>query len=324
MAIGTGLGGQIGFAEEVTYGTYVAPTRFMRFDNEKIAANVGSIQSFGIGRGRWLRTGRHKEYIKDAAGQVQFDVMSKGYGMLLKHALGSYANVLVVGSEQKATITPDPNGLAGLSLTCQVGRPSIDGTVQPFSYSGGKVKAWELKNGVDNQLTLMLDLDFKTVVTSQGLAAATYVTGDEIFIFSECTLTINGVTVFAKNLDIKGDNGLDVARRFIGNTKKEPLAAAQSKITGQLDFEFEDLTKYAAWVAGTEIATLVATYTTPTVIAGGGNVKFIVTIPNLIYTGAQPDVAGPAIVPQQVPFEALYDGTNPIITIEQRTTDTAA
>ena len=80
---------------------------------------------------------------------------------------------------------------------------------------------------------------------------------------------------------------------------------------------------YADWVAGTQ-AQLVLTFTSPTTIAGGGPFKLTVTIPKVAYRGSTPKVGGPEIVMQPRPFKALADGENPVITIEQRTTDTAA
>jgi hypothetical protein len=325
MALRSGLAGQIGFAEETTYGTYVAPTRFLEFNNEAIATDVARIDSTGIGTGRFLRTGRHKEYVRAAGGSVEFDYQTKGFGLLLKHCLGGYTNSLVTGSERSAVIEPDADALFGKYLTVQVGRPDVGGTVRPFSFLGGKVIEWEIKCDLDVPLKLMLNLDFKSVVTSESLATATYPTGSEILVFSEGALTINGSPVRAKSLSIKGVNGLATDRRMIGNTKLEPLGAALFSITGELgDSEFEDLAVYNAFIAGTEISNLVATFTGPTNIAGGGPPKLIVTIPRIVYEGATPVIEGHGILKQPLTFRGLYNGTNLPIKFEQRTEDTAA
>lgn len=126
-----------------------------------------------------------------------------------------------------------------------------------------------------------------------------------------------------KSASIKGANSLATERRGLGNTKKEPLAAGEATIEGDLECEFEDLSAYADWVAGTQ-AQLVLTFTSPTVIVGGGPFKLTVTIPKVAYRGSTPKVGGPDVVMQPRPFKALADGVNPVITIEQRTTDTAA
>ena len=57
MAIGSGLGAQIGFAEESTYGTPVTVTRFLEFNNESVKTELAQVTSMGLGRGRFQRTG---------------------------------------------------------------------------------------------------------------------------------------------------------------------------------------------------------------------------------------------------------------------------
>ncbi|HMM41889.1 MAG TPA: hypothetical protein PKA95_08310 [Thermomicrobiales bacterium] len=163
MVIASGLGAQLGIGEESAYGTAATVARFLEFNSEGLDVDVGIIESRGLGTGRFLRSDREKRYIKSAGGQVEFDVQTKGFGMLFKHCLGSYANSLVAGSERSALITPDANGLKGLSLTLQVGKPDISGTSRPFTYSGGKVTEWELKCALDETLKLAVTFDFATV-----------------------------------------------------------------------------------------------------------------------------------------------------------------
>jgi len=324
MGIGSGLGAQIGFGVESNYGEFATPTRFYEFNNESLAPSVVNVSSRGLGRGRFQRTGRNKSVVTGAAGAIEFDLMTKGFGLLLKACLGGYANTVVTGSERKALITPDAAGLAGQFLTCQVGKPSIDGTVNPFSFLGGKVTSWELKNTVDDKVVLVVNPDFKGLTTEEALASPSYPAGAEIFSFSEYSATLSGDPIFIKGFSIKGDNGLATSRRGLGNDKLEPLAAAEAMITGQLDFEFESLVRLGQWIAGEEVDDLIITFTTPTTLSGGGPALFKATIPWLFFTGSAPTVGGPDIVQEPMQFKGLDDGTNPVITLEQRTLDTAA
>lgn len=323
MAIGSGIGAQVGLGEESAYGTLVTPTRFLEFNSESIEVDVGKLESRGIGSGRFLRADRVKTYVKSAKGSLELDVMTKGFGLVFKHMLGSYANTLVAGSERKATVTPDPAALAGKSLTVQVGRPDVGGTVRPFTFKGGKVADWELKCALDDILKLNLNLDFQGVETTTALAAASYPTGAEAFVFTEGALTLGGTTTAVKSVSVKGNNALALERRFLANTKKEPIANGEATVLGDLDCEFEDLAAYTAWVAGTQ-AELVLTFASPTVIAGGGPYKLVVTLPKVEYRGSTPKVGGPDLVMQPRPFKALYDGTNEIITLAYHSTDAAA
>lgn len=328
MPIGSGLSGQVGFAAEGTYGTYATVTRFLEIYNESLKADVVRIESMGIGRGRVLRTTRAKQYIRGAAGSIELPVMTKGMNLLFKHMLGTHAAAQQGGtSEYLHTSTVDlSTGLAGLSLSCQVGRPDISATVRPFNYEGCKVASWELKCAVDDKLILMLDLDAETEQTSSSLEVASFAASDDVFIFTQGSLTLGGSSISVKRMSIKGNNGLAVDRRFVGNTKKEPLAAAEAVLEGELEFEFESLTRHGQLTAGTELTNLIATFDTGTAIpsGNGSNFKLRLTIPLLQIVEAPVNVGGSEVVPEVVRFKALYDGSNNPFKIENWTTDMAA
>jgi hypothetical protein len=325
MAIGSGLGGQIGFAAESTYGTYVAPTRFLFFNSESLKDQINRIPSMGIGTGRFKRSDRVKTFSAGGAGEVELEVSAKGFGLLLQHALGQNTVAQVGGTaEYTHTIIPDALAQQGKFMTVQVGRPSVDGTVRPFSYLGGKITSWELSCAIDEILKLTLGFDFRATTTAQALASASFAADNPVFIFTEGALTLDAVAKSVKSVTITGNNALDTDRRFFGtNQKKEPLANGFGEITGELECEFEDLDAYADFVSGTQAA-LVCTFTSPTIIPTTSNpFKLTVTIPKIQYTGEAPVIEGPEIIQQNLPFEALFDGTNPIVTIVLNTSDTA-
>jgi hypothetical protein len=327
MALPTGIGGQFGCVAETTYGTYVAPTRFLEIHKENIKADVAQVQSFGLGRGRFLRTSRNKSYIKGAGGSIELPVMSKGFGLIFKHMLGSLSVAQQGGtSEYLHTATVDAVGLVGLFMTVQIGRPDVGATVRPFNYEGSKITGWELKCDLDSQLLLTLDFDSETEQTSDALAVASYSSGDEALYFTGASVTIGGSTVFVRSLSIKSDAGLDNDRRGLGNVKKEPLPNAEAGITAALDFEFESLTRHGQLTAGTEISNLIATFDTGTAIpsGNGSNYKLVATAPKLIYTAGGPNIGGPDVLREQMEAKVLYDGSNSPIKLEYYTTDTAA
>lgn len=323
MAIGTGLAGQLGCAEESTYGTAVTVTRFLEYLKCGLVPDIATIEAMALGRGPVLQTTRTLTYIKGAKGTIELPVWTKGMGMLFKHWLGSYANALVAGSERKATITPDAVGLQGLALTIQAGVPDVGGTVRPYTFEGCKVMSGELSAEIDDYLKFALEIDAETAQTATGLAAASYASADEALYFTGGSITVGGTSTFVRKFSLKGTNPLDADRRGLGNTKKEPLMIGERVFEGELECEFEDLTAYAAWVAGT-LATLVATFTSPTNIAGGGPYKLVVTVQNIQYRGDPPKVEGPARVMQPRKFKCLNDLTNPVVKLEYHSTDAAA
>lgn len=327
MPLRSGLAAQIGFVEEVTYGTYLAPTRFLEFVSEGVAQSIERIESEAIRAGTTLlRSDRWAPGRVGIGGDVELEVATKGFGLLFKHMLGSS----VITTPGGGTLTRDHThvlaDLFGKSLTVQVGRPSVAGTVHPFSYSGCKVASWELSNEVDGILKLTLTLDGQVEVTAQALGAASYPANDALLVYTGGAIQVAAGAFDVKNISISGDNGLDTERYFIRATspqlKKEPIQASFTEISGTMEVEFTDLTAYNRFVNGT-VASVTATWTGP-LIEGALNYGVTVTLPAVRFDGETPNVDGPEILSQSIPFKVLDGLASPPITILYRTTDTAS
>jgi hypothetical protein len=66
MAIGSGLGAQLGISAETTYGTFVAPAKFIEFTKESLALKKTTAQSAGIAAGRLLALCRARSIWRSA------------------------------------------------------------------------------------------------------------------------------------------------------------------------------------------------------------------------------------------------------------------
>ena len=104
--------------------------------------------------------------------------------------------------------------------------------------------------------------------------------------------------------------------------KAEQVTNGYRMVAGTLDCEFVSLTAlYAAYVADTQLA-FVFKATQPTLISSTSTpFSLQVDIPAMFLEGDSPNVAGPDILTQSVPFVGLYDGTNSAIKITQVTAD---
>lgn len=324
MAIKSGIAGQLGAKAESTYGTPVTVDRFWEYRRETIADDNVPIYAGQVGLGRFVSSSRVKSNYRGSKGQIELVVLNKNMGLLLEHAIGQ--NTITGASANKThTIIPDAAALQGKSLTLQKGVPGTDGTVRAYTYEGVKITDWELKSAIDQPLVLVLGVDAENVLTNTALATASYVATQEMYVFSEAAVTLGGVAQSVRGFSVKGVNNFNTDRRFLGATKKEPVANGFAGITGNLDVEFEDLTRYAAWKAGTILANLIITFTLATLIPTTAvPYSFKITLPAIQYRGSTPQVGGPAVVMQPTPFEALYDGTNQPVTIEIVTSDTAS
>lgn len=326
MVIGSALSAQFGLATETTYSTYVAPTRFLEFASEEIKNDTGLHFTRSLGD-QFQRSSRLRSYQRGAGGKIDFEFQNKGFGLLLKHALGSGSTAQVgVTAEYKATLIPDvTTGGTGLMATVQIGRPDVGATVRAFSYVGGKITEWEFKSELDKALMFSTTWDFQSEDVGQTLGTQTLPSGCTPLIFADAAITIDAAATAVRGLTITGKKALDVDRRFLGavTTKKEPIANGEYEVTGVLDLEFASLTEYNKFLAGT-LSKLVATWSYSTIPTTSNPYKLVLTIEKLVYTGETPVIGSSSgVIRQSLPFRAVYDGTNPLIKAELHSDDTA-
>ena len=101
MAIGSGLGSSAGFVNESTYGTYVAPTKFVRVKSATANKTATRVQGEGIQSGiHGMLLSQFVESVTGGSGQLAFDVQSKNMGLLLQTLMGTS----VTPAQQAATI----------------------------------------------------------------------------------------------------------------------------------------------------------------------------------------------------------------------------
>jgi hypothetical protein len=89
--VSTQLDWAVGIGKESSYGAIASPTRF--FETEaKMDHKITKTQGRGVRPGKALGSvARHAVTRREVSGDFDLDVTSKGFGMLLEAALGSYA-----------------------------------------------------------------------------------------------------------------------------------------------------------------------------------------------------------------------------------------
>jgi len=296
MPLASGLAGQWGFVDEVTYGTFVAPTRFLEFNSESVKLERERIESNGIRAGRRVLH-RWAAGVQRVTGDIEFELAPQGTALLWKHILGGVSTT----GAGPYTHTLTPGDLAGKSMTVQIGRPDIGGTVRSFSYLGCKVASAELSLEVNEFAMMTVSLYGAHEDTSQALATASYPTGLSPFVFTQGSLTLAASAFDVKSASLSIDNGLATDRHFIRATTperpKEPLEADRRAITGTLTADFTDLTAYNRFVNGTEAA-LVFT------LNAGAAAQTTITM-NVRFDGETPDIGGAELLEQSLPFKAV-------------------
>jgi hypothetical protein len=321
MGIPSGLGAQLMFGEETVYGTAVTPTRTFEFVNEKLKMDIDRVESKAVRQGqRFLRSDRWAAGKKDVGGDSEFEVANKSFGILFKHMFGGVATTQPdnVGAPTvyKHTFTP---GDLPMSLTGQVGRPDVGGTVRPFTYHGLRISDWELSCAVGEILGLKTSFVGQDEETATALATPAYPASLNLLTFVQGTLTLGGSPQDIKSFSAKGVNGLADDRYFMGSQlRKQPLEAKMRDCSGQLEAEFESLTAYTRFTAGTE-AQMVLLFQGD-LIASTFHYEAKLTA-NVRFDGQTPAVGGAEIIQQTLPYKVVDNGTLSV-KLEYQTTDT--
>ena len=345
-AIGSGISAQIGLAAEATPGTAVAPTRFHRFASETLTAKKNIVQVSTLSAGlQFDRTAARFTTQRDAGGDINLPVPTKGFGLLLQHMLGSFSTTASQQATSGAYLqTHVPGVFTGHTFSVQKGVPRTDGTVEPYTYTGCKITGWELDMQQSDILQARLTVDAwdeltaGTTPASPALATPSYLSesyfsfvkgsilsGGTVSTASGVTSVTGGTAVAAiRSATLSGSNASDTSRFFLGGgtTKAEQVQNAVSSVAGQLAAEFASRALYDQYRA--DGATAIQLNFAGGQIATGYNYFLNIILPSVFFEdGASPQVPGPGIIQQSIPFTGLSDDTNPVIQIQYQTTDTA-
>lgn len=327
MAIRTGLAAQLGIKAETVYGTAVVPDRFFYVETARINPLIRKRRVNARGAGIVQRTNLSQTVLTGATGQFVLPVMDSSFGIFNKLLLGANTTTQVGGTAEythSGVIDTTAAGY-GASYTAQLGVPGTDGTVRAFTAEGGKCTGWELSCAEGEHMQLSIDMDFETVVTATALASPSFPSGWTPYVSEDCTWTIGGSAVFVRDWTITGTPTVDVDRRGQSTVLHlEPLWTGLYMVDAELDMEFNDLTHYNAFVAGTQQAA-VMTAIGDTIPTASNPYKLTITFGKCdLELGETPQVSDDGIVRQTVTLHALFDGTTVPFTILWNNADTVA
>ena len=330
MAVGSGLSGQFGVAKEVTYGTYVAPTKFYEFEKASVELDLIRADGGGIAAGRATRL-VSQSIIAGRQGKGSFEgsFPIAGFGLILQQLFGTSVTPVQQAATpaylQTHALIAD---LGGKMLTAQLGVASTNGTVNPYSGIGGKITKAGFKCAKDDMLKASVDFDFRDITEAQALATASYSTSQAPFNFTQLTVKAGATVGAAVAIAGVTDISLDVERkqktdmRYAGGTglKSEPITNDYIGASGSLDADFAVKADLADRFAANTTTALVFDFV-GAVISGIYNYQLTFEIPAVKFTGTTPSVDGPDVNHGGFPYTVYSDGTNPIVTCKYITTD---
>ena len=322
MAIGSGIGSQLGIAAETTFNTNVTVTRFYEFTNENLKFNKKVAVGMGLRAGGQLpRSVRRVVTTTDVNGDFMLDLPTRGLGLLLSQAMGTSptATTTTTGVYSYSFTLGD---VYGRSFSAQVGVPQYGGTVTPKTISGAKISSFELAVANGGIATGKFNVDAASMTTGISLATASYSTTGNLFNFSQGAITVDATPVAnVKDFTLTVNNTLKVDRYNLGaaGIKAEQPINGFRVITGKLTAEFTDATLFNKYLTDSAAA-LVLTFTGAT-IALGAKELLTITIPAAKFDADTPNVAGPGVIDLAMTFTVYDDGTNAPLTIAYQTAD---
>lgn len=283
--------GQLGLVSEVTPGTLVTVTKFPPFLSENIKNNIAYMDSQTISARRTLRI--TKKGAQQVEGGISLELGNATIATLMKHMFGAVATT----GAGPYTHTYTPGDLTGKSMTVQVGRPATTGTVHPFTYGGVKVREWTISCNVGEIAKLDVSVIGMSETTATALATASYDATWSPFVFTEGTVTVAGSAVgTVRSLSLTGTNMVDHRHRVGSSSALQPLEVGVRPYTGTITSDFDALTNYALFTAGTQAAVVLA-FT-------NGTHSLTITM-NAQFVGETPEVSGYELLAQPLPFRAM-------------------
>lgn len=312
MAISGGLGSSLGISvAESTFGTYVAPTRWLEFNNESFAFKKNVVQGKGLKAGGTVgRTSRRVVPTTEVQGDFEFDIPNRGFGLPLAHAMGSYPTA------STGTYTFTLGNQDTKSFTLQVGASQTGGTVTPKNVTGCKVTSWTLSVPNAGIATMKMSVDAQKYEISTALASPSYTAAYSAFHFAQASISVAGTTVAnIRDFNLTVENNLKVDRFNLSSSglKSAPVHNDFRKVTGSLTAEFTDTTLLTSFNADTSFA-LVVTLTNGTEIIA-------ITLPAVYLNDGNHMVGGPSTIDIPFTFEALDNTTVEPLTIVYTTAD---
>lgn len=317
------------------YGRGGTPSRFFDITPpESMKLTSPRIESQGLrASNRVQRADKWAVNRQGANGGVVLEVQTKGFGLILKHLMGTIATT---GPTDTAayTHTATIGAMVGKSLLAQIGKPMTQSQfIWPFTYPGVKIIDWALDCDLDGALMLTLTLDAQDEQTTVVLATASYPTSSDLLTYAGGSISIGGAAVDISKFSVKCVMGYKADRRFMrSNTlQREPAEGPMRQFSFALTAEFTDLLQYSRFNSLTKagaLATLSAVFTGPTLISGAATTFPSLTIASAANTARfdsdSPTITGPDLLPLPLTGVILNSagGTNDALSLVYVTADT--
>jgi hypothetical protein len=314
-------------APEVTYGTYVAPNRWLEGVG-KLRKNKTTYQGGGMAAGRLVQPGgRRYVTAQGALGTFEGPVYSKSMGLLLQGLMGGTVTPVQQGGSAAWLQTHPLADPVGKFFTFQSGIPDMGGTVRPYSFLGCQMQSVELSCELGGPLMATWEVVARDVTEAQTLAAPSYPARNE-FHWAQAAVKLGAFGAEApvdavRKVTLKIERPRHDGGPYMGNAglRSAGIINDWAKISGTIETDFLDKTVFADRYAADTPTSLVWEFVGP-LIASTFFETFRVRVPQIFFDTDTPQAESPDVVKPSFNFVGQFDGTNAPATVEFMSTDT--
>ena len=312
----------VGFKKETTFGTYIAPDKFVEFVSEDFAwvpeFSEGAALRYGK---RMLAANRRVKVKESTTGSVEVEATTKGLGALFEAALGTGTSTVASGAAFQQLFTPTTTDPLP-AYTFQKGIPLVGGgAAQPTSFTGCVCSGFELTAANGAIPTLKFNFVGKGIDTASAFVTPSYPASYELLSFVGGSIRIGGsvtpptATALASggtaaanvtDVDLTFENGLDEGGFFLGGSGqrgRRPVVGLRS-LTGTITAEYDSNTLRDAYLNQTDLA-IVLKFAHPTAITGAYYPTLEITIPVVRLDGEVPKANAGEVITQEIGFTAV-------------------
>lgn len=292
MATAFGTNAWMGFAEESTFKTPVAATKWLNITEEALKGEHSFISKPTLASPSASQKTRSK---KNVSGTVKANLGYEGFERIFKHALGSVASA-DVGDTYSHTFTLATALPTGLTVEINRDAAAIGGS-SSFQYAGCQIDSLTIRQEVESIAEIevsFLGSDFSNIAVS----TPTFPTFHQVDWEHIAQFSYGGTAIKARSFEFTISNALADDRYILGARTRIGLGrSGPREVTGKFEAEFDSLTTYALYrdlSEGPNVLQVIWSNGLATTEAK----TIILTAPKCLMTAGEPSVsdAGPVYV----------------------------
>jgi hypothetical protein len=288
---------------ESTYGTRVAPSRFIPLTAEDLGFEINRYFSPAIGSGPWARPSVITT--KVGRGTLSGDVPTVGFGFLLNYLNGNTNTPVQDGATTSYATTFNLDTAPSKSFTVQVQNPPVtSSTLVPHDMTGCMMGGITLSWSAAGVLSYNIPVVYQNLDTAQALVSYVAPAAYDLFSFTGGSITVGG----SLETNIIGDGSITIEYPLrddgymLGSNGliAKPVPNDKPTASGTFVADFNDNTNISRTLNGTT-ADVVLKFEGAT-ISGAFKFTTQVTLKDCVFTSNRAGVDGPGLVQQTVSF----------------------